>query len=325
MGTQKDNIKILVDPPVQQHHRSKMAALVPELVNMASEPHISTADLLRKALVVARRLAVQELVTWINSELNGYNDSEVPEYRKVVGQLHAENPYRGGTVPFIVPQEIAEIVTLIPLAQPLPELQQLAKSDTLLLRYFPADMEQILMNMMMEGSGSATRPLVKFTPIQIGGVVDRVRSRILDWALDLEDRGIIGEGMSFTLEEKQAVQEQHYHFGNVSGSQIQISSNGSTQAQTNTNSGHDLEAVKGLIDALGAILERGVVPDDAVDEMRAELATLKAQAASPKPKWEIIKATARTIKTIAEGVAGNILGELAKPHVVTLLALAAGA
>ncbi|WP_176328118.1 hypothetical protein [Burkholderia vietnamiensis] len=302
-----------------------MAALVPELVNMASEPHISTADLLRKALVVARRLAVQELVTWISSELNGYNDSEVPEYRKVVGQLHAENPYRGGTVPFIVPQEIAEIVTLIPLAQPLPELQQLAKSDTLLLRYFPADMERILMNMMMEGSGSATRPLVKFTPIQIGGVVDRVRSRILDWALDLEGRGIIGEGMSFTLEEKQAVQEQHYHFGNVSGSQIQISSNGSTQAQTNTNSSHDLEAVKGLIDALGAILDRGAVPDDAVDEMRAELATLKAQAASPKPKWEIIKATARTIKTIAEGAAGNILGELAKPHVVTLLALAAGA
>lgn len=63
---------------------------------------------------------------------------------------------------------------------------------------------------------------------------------------------------------------------------------------------------------------------DAADELRAELATLKAQAASPKPKWEIIKATARTIKTVAEGAAGNILGELAKPHVQTLLALAAG-
>jgi len=43
------------------------------------------------------------------------------------------------------------------------------------------------------------------------------------------------------------------------------------------------------------------------------------------PKWEIIKATARTIKTVAEGAAGNILGELAKSHVQTLLALAAGA
>lgn len=38
-----------------------------------------------------------------------------------------------------------------------------------------------------------------------------------------------------------------------------------------------------------------------------------------------IKATARTIKAVAEGAAGNILGELATPHVQTLLAFAAGA
>ena len=139
------------------------------------------------------------------------------------------------------------------------------------------------------------------------GILEKVRSRILDWALDLEGRGIIGEGMSFTPQEKQAAQEQHYHFGNVSGSQIQISSNGSTQTQANTT-GTDLEALRGLVEALGAALDRGTVQGDAADELRAELATLKAQAASPKPKWEIIKATARTIKTVAEGAAGNILG-----------------
>jgi hypothetical protein len=72
-------------------------------------------------------------------------------------------------------------------------------------------------------------------------------------------------------------------------------------------------------------LDSGALQGDVADELQAELATLKAQAASPKPKWEIIEATARTIKTVAEGAAGNILGELAKPHVQTLLALAAGA
>lgn len=298
-----------------------MPALVPELVNMASDPTISTADLLRRALVVARRLSVPELVNWINSELNGYGDEEVPEYRKVIGHLHAEDPYRGD-VPFQVPQEIAEVVTSIPLPQPLPELQQLAKSESLLRRYFPAPQEKILMQMMVDGSGFATRPFVKFSPIQIGGLVERVRSRILDWALDLEGRGISGEGMSFTPQEKQAVQQQHYHFGNISGSQIQISSNGSTQTQANTT-GSDIEALKGLVQALGAILEDA--KGDAVDELRADLTTLKAQAESPKPKWEIIKATARSIKAVAEGAGGSILGELAKPHVLTLLALAGGA
>jgi hypothetical protein len=130
--------------------------------------------------------------------------------------------------------------------------------------------------------------------------------------------------MSFTPREKQAVQEQHYHFGNVSGSQIQISSSGSTQTQANPI-GTDIKALKGLIEALSTTLDCGAIHGDVADELRAELATLKAQASSPKPKWEIIKATARTIKTVAEGTAGNILGELAKTHVQTLLVLAAGA
>lgn len=295
-----------------------MPALVPELVDMASEPKILTTDLLRKALVVARRLGVQELVTWIGSELNGYQ-SEVPEYRKITGQLFAEDPYRG-SVPFIVPQEIAEIVTQIQVHQPLPELQQLAAGDSLLTCYFQPQQQELLMQMMRDGAGYATRPLLKFSPIQINGVVERIRSHVLDWALDLEGRGIIGEGMSFTSQEKQAVQQQHYHFGNVSGSQIQISSSGSTQTQANT-AGTDLDALKGLIEALGAALER--IQGDAADELRAELATLKAQAESPKPKWEIIKATARSIKSVAEGAAGGLIAGLAQPHMATLLALAA--
>ena len=176
---------------------------------------------------------------------------------------------------------------------------------------------------LMEGMDIPLTPSLGLATVQIHGIVEKVRSHILKWALDLEGRGVLGEGMTFTQKEKQTVQEQHYHFGNVSGSQIQISSNGSTQTQANTT-GTDLEALRGLVEALGAALDRGTVQGDAADELRAELATLKAQAASPKPKWEIIKATARTIKTVAEGAAGNILGELAKPHVQTLLALAAG-
>lgn len=295
-----------------------MSALVPELVDMASEPKIATTDLLRKALVVARRLGVQELVTWIGSELNGYQ-GEVPEYRIIAGHLFAEDPYRG-SVPFIVPGEIAEVVTQVPLHQSLPELQQLALGEKLLTCYFQPQKQELLMQMMREGSGYASRPFLKFSPIQIKGVVERIRSQVLDWALDLEGRGVLGEGMTFTPQEKQAVQEQHYHFGNVSGSQIQIGSSGSTQTQAN-NSNTDVEALKGLVQALGVALERA--QGDVADELRAELTTLKAQADSPKPKWEIIKATARTVKAIAEGATGNILAGLAQPHITTLMSLAA--
>ena len=301
-----------------------MSAIVPELVNMASSPAVSTADLLRRALVVARRLAVPELVEWINSELTGYKSWEVPDYRRLRGQLMAENPYHGA-IPFFAPPEIAEMLADFSVRQSIPELVHLQGSETGIFSHFPPDIEQTLMRMMQESSGVTMRPALRFSTVQIEGLIETVRSRILDWALDLEERKIIGEGMSFTPQEKQAVQEQHYHFGNVSGSQIQIASNGSTQTQTNTTTDIDLDALRGLIEALGTAVERGIVKGDAAEELRAELATLKAQAASPKPKWEIIKATARSIKTVAEGATGDILGELAKPHVQTLLALAVGA
>jgi AbiTii len=296
-----------------------MPALVPELVNMASDPAVSISDLLRRALVAARRLDVPDLVGWLTSELNGYT-GEVPEYRKIRGHLEAMNPYHV-PVPLQMAGKGADWLTLLPERGSIPELEPLSKGTGTLHRHFPTALEQEIMKAM----NVPMRPHLMFTTIQIRGIVERVRSRILEWALDLEGRGVLGEGMTFTQQEKQTVQEQHYHFGNVSGSQIQISSNGSTQTQANTTTGTDLEALRGLIEAMGTAIDRNAVQGDAADELRAELATLKAQAASPKPKWEIIRTTARTIKAVAEGAAGNILGELAKPHVATLVALAAGA
>lgn len=297
-----------------------MGAIVFELVNMASEPAVSATDLLRRALVVARRLDVPDLVGWINAELNGYKEGEVPDYRRVCGQLVAENPING-PIPFFAPPEMVELLSDFSIRQPIPQLSQLAQSSNGIFSHFPPDVEHNLMQMMRRESGVAMRPALRFSTVQVQGVIEVVRSRILEWALDLEAQGIIGEGMTFTQQEKQTVKEQHYHFSHISGSQIQIESHGANQTQANETA-TDIEALKGLIDALSKALNSGKVVGPTADELRAELATLKAQAASPKPKWEIIKATVRSFKTIAEGAAGNILGELAKPHASTLLALA---
>lgn len=294
-----------------------MPALVPELVNMASDPNVSTADLLRRALVVARRLAVPELVDWITSELNGYA-GDVPDYRCLFGELMVFNDVRGHYIQCETrgDPEVAAALRFHKEHQSVSVLEQIAAGTGSIVRHFPLERERELMASMP----IPLRPAVMFSKAQVLGIIDSARNRVLDWALDLEGRGIIGEGMSFTPQEKQAVQQQHYHFGNVSGSQIQIGSNGSTQAQANTT-GNDIEALKGLVEALGAALAN--IKGDAADELRAELATLKAQADSPKPKWEIIKATARSIKAVAEGAAGGLISGLAQPHMATLLALAA--
>lgn len=305
-----------IDPSVKADKRGKMSALIPELVNIASDPTVSTADLLRRSLVAARRLDVQEFVEWINSEMNGYGQEVTPpRYRFIHGEVMAYNPVRGHDIPFIISNaKAAAALSFHVERQSIAVLEQLLVPDKQIMRYFPTAVEQQL----LEDMYVKFRPKLVFSKAQVQGIVEMARNKILEWALDLEARGIIGEGLSFTPEEKQAVQH-HFHISNVTGSQIQISSSGSTQTQANQE-GADLDALKGLIENLSAALESA--HGEVADELRSELATLKAQAESPKPKWAIIKATARSIKTIAEGAAGNVLGGLAQPYAATLLALA---
>lgn len=297
-----------------------MPALVPELVNMASDPAISTADLLRRALVVAQRLGASELTEWFLAELNGYPEgSDVPSYRKLIGTVH-RSPGKGGekALPVDFAPRLDELMRVC-------AEEHVRHSVSVLEAACTQQGDKVFISTFPHVVNAETQRLGNFllgrttTPSQYRGILDAVRTKTLVWALDLEGRNIIGEGMSFTPQEKQAVQEQHYYISNVSGSQIQIGSSGSTQTQANTTD-TDIDALKGLIQALGAVLEP--VQGEVANELKAELAALKAMAESPKPKWAIIKATARSIKTVAEGVTGNILAGLAQPHMAILLALA---
>ncbi|MFB2832740.1 hypothetical protein ACE1BS_24705, partial [Aeromonas jandaei] len=266
------------------------------------------------SLVVARRLAVPELVDWINSELNGYYSGEVPSYRRVQGQLIVENPIHG-PIPFFARPDMAEMLSDFEVRQSVPELIQLAQNTTDIYSHFPANIEHTLMQMIREANGVTMRPALRFSPVQVQGVIETVRSRVLEWALELEARGVLGEGMTFTPQEKQTVQQQHYHFGDVSSSQIQIGSNSSNQTQT----GGDMAALSALIELLSKAIQQGHIAGEIREELRAELATLQAQAASPKPKWPVIKATVGSIKAVLENTAGSVLAAQALPYVTALL------
>lgn len=94
-------------------------------------------------------------------------------------------------------------------------------------------------------------------------------------------------------------------------------------ANATSNANGENEVLKNLVEALSLALERSSMQGELAEELRAEVATLKAQASSPKPKWEVINSTGRTIKTVLEGAAGNLLAELAKPYVLPILVIAA--
>lgn len=75
-------------------------------------------------------------------------------------------------------------------------------------------------------------------------------------ALDLHKKGERGEGMTFSKEEKQIVQQMHYHIWDVSRSQIQIGSHDSSQTQTSGDMAALLALIKILDSAPGEVRDQ---------------------------------------------------------------------
>ena len=87
-------------------------------------------------------------------------------------------------------------------------------------------------------------PTLLVSDSQIYGIPDAVRNEVLNWALDLESKGIIGDGMSVSSEEKKAASQVTDQItksiGSMENSQRQQDSAGASQAQNVTLSKADL-------------------------------------------------------------------------------------
>jgi hypothetical protein len=303
-----------------------MASLVEELQRDALAPQVSLVDLLRKALVVAKKLGVTDFESWLTNELNGYPESSdyklYPDYRILHGEIQA--PVPGGYVPVLFrggqnAARLNEVYSRMPTARPIAELESLVEAHPggLILSYTPEVRLQL-----MKGSGSPLPPGLHVPTHQLIGVLNAVRNIVLEWALRLENDGIVGTGMSFSTAEKATASTINYHVNNfyapVTGSAIQSGSPGATQ---NFQS-HGLDGpalVAALREMLAASHQFGL-PQDKRAELEADARTIIAQVESPSPKRGILNEAARSLRTVLEGAAGNVLAFAALTKLVPLLA-----
>lgn len=127
------------------------------------------------------------------------------------------------------------------------------------------------------------------------------------YAVSITHRGI--KEMEKSLQEP-AESTQHFpplsviHIeGDVISSPIQSGSPGATQQVTSTV---DLRKVTEFLNRLQAVTPELHLPEAETRELSAEIATLKAQVESPKPKKQIIRESLGSVRTILEGAGGNL-------------------
>lgn len=294
-----------------------MAGLVLELQHDALSKEVHVSDLLRKALVVSKKLGVTQIEEWLNKELNGYDlDDDIPPYREIRGEIKVYNPYHGWQPLNFGDPKMAEALSKKQIMQSVGALDSLVggKSNGVLQVPFP----QKTINALMKSMQIPLQPTLHVDPTEVIGILESVRNNVLDWALELEQKGILGEGMSFSKQEKQTAGQITYqittNIGSMQNSQLQQNSPGANQSLSILN---DLAGLVTLSTQIQNSLNELKITEQDVPELLAEISTIKSQAASPRPKTAIISESLKTIRSILEGAAGNVLAsgflvELAK-------------
>lgn len=287
-----------------------MASLVLELQKEAIDPNIKISDLLRKSLVVSKKLSVTEIESWINKELNGYEIGDsVPEYRYSYGRVMVDTPLRGMVPVMFTNSEQEERMSKMPFICSAAQIEHFygdgASNSSILMSYQPEFGQKL-----MESMRSTSPPVLQVQLSEVYKIIDAIRNTILNWALKLEEDGILGDGMTFSKEEKETANGISYNINNfystVTHSQIQQGAYQSNQTQDNTK-GIDFDSLLSLVELIKGSLPEADLPPGQFLELEEELNTLTAQAKSPKPKFLIIKESLSSMKRIIEGAAGGAL------------------
>lgn len=179
-----------------------MSGIILELQTDCLDQTIDLSDLLRKALLIAVKLNICDFKNWIKNELEGYADTPLPEYRKAPCQLVECN--RLGTRTLILPTEPwKEKITSVSIPQSIAEIEVLKKNmePKGYLRFPIADAELI---QSLHNLYHTSELIERHAPqTALDKILNSVRSTLLQWALELEQQGILGENLSFTKTEKE--------------------------------------------------------------------------------------------------------------------------
>ncbi|UID79500.1 hypothetical protein J3U96_03705 [Stenotrophomonas maltophilia] len=296
-------------------------SLLRDIQQAAVDSSIPLSDLLRKCTLLAARLQNDELRTWVASELNGYDSAdELPPYRvaTVVSKGHFSGPFQSGlrnaNIPLAcLPHQFHEMLSHTHIQNGIAALESLVKNSdggTLrelwnpdLVAHFGKDIYD----------GMNCMEAWKVIPVSaIVGVLDTVRTKVLNFAIDIEAAAPeAGEAPPNVEPIAQERLQQIFHT-NIYGT-VQNVANGSPGTTQTATSVHNESAL--FTELVKAISTSAADQDtirrltEAVEEMR-----------SAGTKKSFHEAYVRFVSTVSDHM--QIIGTAVAPFLPQLAALA---
>lgn len=288
-----------------------MDSLVLDLQRELLKSDSDVLSALRKAQVITSKLHLSDFGIWVKQELNGYKpEDDVPEYRKIRGMLKAHNPYRGWVSVQIPDEGIENSICTRVVIQSISELNQLIQSgsaDSPLLMSFSGEY-QVTLNRLCK-SYVDTEFSIIIGRNSLTAIIEAVKNCLLEWTLKLEEQGILGENMKFTVEETQSAkgisQQINNYYGNVVNGNVsgsQFARDNSTITVTNNN-GIDVNEFEKLAKAITDNVSS--LDDGNKETILDAIEILHEEIAKIQPKKSILNSGIKLLApmvTIANGI-----------------------
>lgn len=294
--------------------------LVVKLEKDALDESSSVSNLMREFIFICSKLGVKEMESWARKEMDGYVGAEdsIPEYRYIQGTCKFYNPYHGWCPIIFKTKEDERTFTVRPLSSTISEIEDWVHTpgNKQMIMEFPAEMKSIFAEM---NYGMVPATLIDRS--QLFKILDSVRRKVLDFALQLENSGILGsEDYMFSNDEKEKAQSM-ITINQVHGTQIiQQGANNDNHVELNYTTPEYFYRLNELIGKLDAMIRNTKSAGDSVKELSAEIDTLKAQICSTKPKKLIIKETLQSVRRILEGAGETLLaGKVANCDIMNMI------
>jgi hypothetical protein len=240
-----------------------VSSIILELQRDALDDGIDIGTLLRKVFLISTKLNLAELKTWTNNELNGYKENDVvPEYRKTRGELKSFNSVHGWTKVNFADTDWEDRVTLTSTSQSIAAIERLKSSgNNTLTQNFNGERLAILQEMI-----GTNNDLCLFVPVStMDHILSSVRNTILDWALKLEQQGIIGQGIEFSgIEKERATMTTNIKIENFQGVLGDISNSEVTQNL-------DMKIDKNNFEQLSEFLKKNDVSETDIDALNSAI------------------------------------------------------
>jgi AbiTii len=286
--------------------------LVLEIQRDALDKDVPVTMLLRKVRLAAAKLQLTKVEEWVASELNGYS-GELPAYRKARGTPKAWHPIHGwqpigGDVGFL--EKASEVNISESLASIEAALAAKRNGGSIFMPYTPKQL-----GVLSEICGqNVLRGGIDFSAGILAHIVDAVRNLVLDWAIELEKKGIVGEGMTFSSDEKKiaASSPVAFHIGTITNFAGILGVGNSAGDITNTPL--NVEQVKNLISQVKS--HSATLQDEGVDQSQLATVLDKIEDHLADSDESLLRKALGELETVVTEAAGGLVstGILALLH-----------